>query len=657
MTFRADVEAANDNLKKRRLKWVLGGLIIFACIAFISFIEIKRSLFTGLPSLPTREAMWDLNIQPNMTLLDKDDNVIGHRGPHYGKVHRLTELPPHLPDAFLAIEDQRFYEHAGVDKKAVLRALFANVKASDTVQGGSTLTMQLVKNMVLTPDKNYKRKFQEAYLSYRIEETLSKTEILELYLNRIYLGNSAYGIEAAAQRYFGKSALDVNIAEAALLAALPKAPSTYDPTRNLPAAQQRARLVLQKMVEYGKITVEQMSDAEVNPALIIDNAQGHLEERISGYVFDLAAEQVPGLIGSKVDDVIIYSTIDPALMTEAHESLIKTLDDNSESRKVSEGALVSIDVQSGAVRALIGGRDHTQTKFNRATQAQRQPGSAFKAFVYAAAFEEGFTPGTVRIDQPINIADWRPENYTKAFRGPINIREALKLSINTIAAQVGAEIGPSRVVELANRFGIRSRLGANYSIALGSSEVTLFDMTGAYMVFANEGLRRPPYLITKITDTSDNVLYERKARAPERVYALPYARQMTSMLRDVVASGTGRGAKMGNREVAGKTGTTQDYRDAWFIGFSAQYATGVWMGNDDNSPMNDVTGGLLPVDVWKSYMTKAHKSLRLRPLRAPDPNITDPETIALMSFYEVLSEALVTERNLANGAPVVGSQP
>lgn len=657
VTFRADVEAANDNARKRRLKWVFGGMALFVFIALIGFIEIKRALFTGLPSLPTRDAMWELNIQPNMTLLDKDGQIIGHRGPHYGKVHHLTELPHHLPDAFLAIEDQRFYEHAGVDQKAVLRALFANVKASDTVQGGSTLTMQLVKNMVLTPDKNYKRKFQEAYLSYQIEKTLSKTEILELYLNRIYLGNSAYGIEAASQRYFGKSALDVNIAEAALLAALPKAPSSYDPTRNLPAAQERARLVLQKMVEYGKITVEQMSDAEVNPAIIIDETPHRLEERILGYAFDLAAEQVPGMIGSKTQDVIIHSTIDPKLMQQGHETLISIIDKNSKRKDVSEGALVSIDVQSGAIRALIGGRDHTQTKFNRATQAQRQPGSAFKAFVYAAAFEDGFTPGTVRIDQPINIADWRPENYTKTFRGPINIREALKLSINTVAAQVGAEIGPSRVVELANRFGIRSRLGAHYSIALGSSEVTLLDMTGAYMVFANEGLRRPPYLITHITDTSDNVLYERKSRAPERVYALPHARQMTSILRDVVASGTGRGAKMGKREVAGKTGTTQDYRDAWFIGFSAQYATGVWMGNDDNSPMRDVTGGLLPVDVWKSFMTKAHKGLKLRPLRAPDPNITDPETIALMSFYEGLSEALVTERNLANGVPVVGSQP
>ncbi|MEE9347699.1 MAG: PBP1A family penicillin-binding protein [Robiginitomaculum sp.] len=656
-TFRADIEAANDNRRKRRLKWALSLLGIFAFIAAIVYFEGKRYLFEGLPRLPTKEAMWNLNVKPSVTLLDKDGNQIGHRGPYYGKVHKLTELPAHLPAAFLAIEDQRFYEHAGVDRKAILRAVFENTKAGDKVQGGSTLTQQLVKNMVLTPEKNYRRKFQEAYLSYEIEQTLSKTEILELYLNRIYLGHSAYGIEAASQRYFGKSAIDVSLAEAALLAALPKAPSRYDPISNPGVASSRTNLVLQAMFEQGMISATDMSDAEVNPAVIAQIESGHIAEADMGYAFDMIADRARGLIGGDVQDLVIRSTIDPDLQKAAIDSVKAVITKYEKTRKVSEGALISIDASNGAVRAVVGGRDYTVSKFNRATQAKRQPGSSFKAFVYAAALENGFTPGTVRIDQPINIAGWKPENYSKTYKGPINIREALKLSINTVAAQVGAEIGPSKVVELANRFGIASQLGAHYSISLGASEVTLMDMTQAYMVFANEGLKRSPYLIESVTDTSGTPLYSHKGRPPERVYSAPYARQMTSMLRDVVDTGTGHGARMGNRQVAGKTGTSQDFRDAWFIGFSRQYVTGVWMGNDDNSPMRKVTGGLLPVDAWVKYMRAAHKGVKYRPLRAPDPTVTDPETLKLMVFYEGLTEALVTERDLANGAPGIGSPP
>lgn len=656
-TYRADIEAANDNRKKRRLKWIFGILLTLSVIAAVVYWQGKKYLFEGLPHLPTKDAMWNLNVQPNVTLLDMDGNQIGHRGPYYGKIHRLEDLPQHLPDAFLAIEDQRFYDHAGVDRKAILRAMFENAKAGDTVQGGSTLTQQLVKNMVLTPDQNYKRKFQEAYLSYEMERMLSKKEILELYLNRIYFGNSAYGIEAASQRYFGKSALDISVAEAALLAALPKAPSRYDPTLNPDAAFARSRLVLQNMTELGMIGIEQMSEAEVNPAQITSGESEEIDEAIIGYAFDLIAEQAKGFVGGRAQDLVITSTIDPKLQAQAHTSISDVITKYEKTRKVSEGALVSLDTETGAIRALVGGRDYNATKFNRATQAKRQPGSAFKPFVYAAAFENGFTPGTVRIDQPVNIAGWQPENYTKTYRGPINIREALKLSINTVAAQVGAEIGPTKVVELANRFGIRSKLGAHYSISLGASETTLIDLTSSYMVFANEGLKRSPFAISQITDTSGNVLYTQSSRKPERVYAVPYARQMTSMLRDVVDTGTGHGAKIGKRQLAGKTGTSQDFRDAWFVGFSRDYTTGVWLGNDDNSPMKKVTGGLLPVDAWQTYMRAASKGKKYRPLRAPDPTVDDPETQALMVFYEGLTEALITERDLANGAPGVGSAP
>ncbi len=648
-TFRADIGAANDNKTKRKRRWFWGVLLVLLITIIIGYVEGKRYFLAGLPELPTKQSMWEMNVQPNITLLDKDGIVIGHRGPYYGRPLKLTEIPEYLSDAFLAIEDQRFYEHPGIDRKAIIRAVLENAKAGRKVQGGSTLTQQLVKNMVLSPEKTYKRKFQEMWLAYKMEQALTKPEILELYLNRIDLGNRAYGVEAAAQRYFQKSAVQLTLAESAILAALPKAPSAYDPTKHPIASQDRARLVLHEMMIQGKISPAEMSDAELNPAQIIDNQLNYINDNTLGHVFDMISEEVAGLIGSKTQDLIVRTTIDPKLQKNALLAISTIIEKNEKRKKVSEGALVSIETETGAVRALVGGRNYQSSKFNRATQAMRQPGSSFKAFVYAAALEAGLTPGTVRIDEPINIAGWQPGNYSNRYRGPMTLRAALRLSINTIAAQVGAEIGPDKIVELAHRFGITAKLGAHYSIALGAAEVNLLDMTSAYMVFANEGVRRPPYLIEHISDTANIELYSRKQMTPERVYALPYARQMTSMLQDVINSGTGHGARLGKRQAGGKTGTSQDYRDAWFIGFTADYTTGVWLGNDDNSPTRKITGGLLPVDTWKMFMLKAHKGKKRRPLQTPDPFINDAKTQVIVKFYQNLGEEFITERNLANG--------
>ncbi|MBL4871730.1 MAG: PBP1A family penicillin-binding protein, partial [Robiginitomaculum sp.] len=532
---------------------------------------------------------------------------------------------------------------------AILRAVFENAKAGRKVQGGSTLTQQLVKNMVLSPEKTYKRKFQEMWLSYKMEQALTKPEILELYLNRIDLGNRAYGVEAAAQRYFNKSATQLNLAESAVLAALPKAPSAYDPTKHPIASRERAKLVLQEMMVQGKISPTEMSEAELNAAEITVSGHDYIDDNTLGHVFDMISERVEGLIGSQTQDLIVRTTISPKLQQNAVETINTIISKNEKRKKVSEGALVSIETETGAIRALVGGRDYQKSKFNRATQALRQPGSSFKVFVYAAALEAGLTPATVRIDEPINIDGWQPGNYSNRYRGPMTLREALRLSINTIAAQVGAEIGPDKIVELAHRFGITTKLGAHYSIALGSVEVNLLDITSAYMVFANKGLQRQTYIIEHISDTANTVLYERQQSPAERVYAAPYARQMTGMLQDVVSSGTGHGARLGKRPTAGKTGTSQDYRDAWFIGFTADYTTGVWLGNDDNSPTRKITGGLLPVDVWKMYMVYAHKGKKSRPFIAPDPLIDDEDTQSLITFYQNLSESFITERNLANG--------
>lgn len=654
-TFRADILAANDNRTNSRWRIWLALLCLVLVLGLAGFTYARSYLMDGLPSLPNKQAMWELNLEPNITMLDKDGRIIGHRGPHIGRPLKLKELPDHLPNAFLAIEDERFYEHPGIDRKAIVRAFFENTKSGKTVQGGSTLTQQLVKNMVLTKEQTYKRKFQEMWLAYEMEQVLSKPEILELYLNRIDLGTRVYGVEAASQKYFGKSAVDLVLAESVMLAALPKAPSRYDPSRNYDGAWQRAKLVLQRMAANNMITVTELAQAENNPPQLVEPSEALIDQNLIGHIFDQVSERAQQLVGHETKDLIVRTTIDPRLQQHAHNSLEAVLAKSGKSRKISEGALVSLDNKTGAVLALIGGRDYDGSKFNRAWQAKRQPGSSFKSFVYAAALEGGYSPGTVRIDQPTSIGDWAPENYTLRYRGPMTIREALKLSINTIAAQVGAEIGPSKVADVATRFGIRTTMRPHYSISLGSSEVTLLDLTGAYMVFANEGVKKRPYVIDSVANTGGEVLYTRRKTEPERVFAAKYARQMTSMLRDVVATGTGHGAKIGSRELAGKTGTSQDYRDAWFIGYSADYTTGVWMGNDDNSPMVKVTGGLMPVDAWKKYMISLHKGKKYKPLTAADADLADDPQQGLMDFYAGLKQALMTERDLAAGISVAAN--
>jgi len=656
-TYRADIDVANDNERRRKRNIALSILAVLIIIATFGYFQTRYYLMNGLPDLPDKSTMWEMNLEPNLTLLDKDGRVIGHRGPYLGEPMKLADMPDYVSNAFLAIEDERFYDHQGIDNKAILRAMVENTKSGSKAQGGSTLTQQLVKNMVLTPEKTYRRKFQEMWLAREMERRLSKPEILELYLNRISLGPRVFGVEAAAEKYFGKSARDITLSEAALLAALPKAPSRYDPTTNYDGAIARSILVLQRMVENNMISWEQMGAAEADPPTIIGDSETLIDPNHIGHVFDFIAEQAQGLVGSQHKDLIIKTTLDTKLQKQAHASVTKILEKNEKHKKVTEGALVSIDTQSGAVRAMIGGRSYQDSKFNRAAQAKRQPGSSFKAFVYAAALEDGFTPGTIRIDQPTEIAGWEPENYTQRYRGPMSIREALKLSINTIAAQVGAEVGPTRVAAIANRFGITTEMRPEYSIALGSSEVTLYDLTSAYMVFANEGQKYNTYLIESISNTAKTPLYTRRHISPTRAYSVPYARQMTSILRDVIDSGTGHGAQLGARQAAGKTGTSQDYRDAWFIGFTTDYTTGVWLGNDDNSPMRKITGGLLPVDTWKDYMRAAHKGLKNRPLSAPDPLINDPETLHQIAFYDDLAEAFTLEREMASGAKSSGGPP
>jgi penicillin-binding protein 1A len=504
-----------------------------------------------------------------------------------------------------------------------------------TVQGGSTITQQLCKNLFLKPDQTIRRKLQEMILAGRVEKKLGKDQILELYLNRVYLGEQAYGVDAAARRYFGKSAAEMTVAEAALLAGLPKAPSQNAPTSNFERAKARQRVVLQTMVDAKFLTQEQATAAAAQPIKLAK--RGGVEVDL-GYVFDLAADQARKLAGDRAPDMVVRVTVDPRLQAAAAKAIHDNLPAQGKSKHQLQTALVSID-ENGAIRALVGGRSYTESKFNRATQAKRQPGSSFKTFVYAAAFEQGYDQNTVRYDEPITIGNWQPKNYYGGYQGAVNLRTAFALSINTVAAEVAHEIGPAKVVALAKRFGIQSELAAVPSIALGSSEVTPLEMTQAYATFMREGRRTDAYIVQSVENSRGEVFYDRPVYQAQQVYDEDLAHKMTGMLGRVVQAGTGTRARLADRDAAGKTGTSQDWRDAWFVGFTADYTTGVWVGYDDSAPMNKVSGAGAPSAIWASYMTAASKNLPPRALPGYDLPARAPRDFQLASFYDSLAAA------------------
>ncbi|MGB3457203.1 MAG: PBP1A family penicillin-binding protein [Litorimonas sp.] len=650
-TYRADINVVETDDRRRRSAWALGILGTLIATSAAAFVLGRAYLLDGLPSLPDKETMWQLNLQDTITLVDRNGRTIGHRGPWIGQPLKLDDMPAHLPNAVLAIEDERFFEHEGVDNRAILRALVSNLTSGGRNQGGSTLTQQLVKLMILTPEKTYRRKFQEALLARDMEAVLSKPEILELYINRVSLGPQIFGAEAGSRIFFGKSARDLDLAEAAMLAGLAQAPSRMNPRRHYDRALTRSQLVLSRMRANLYITQAEYDAALASPPQIVEEPGLELSESVLGYAFDYITAQAKARAGLGNPDLVVTTTLDAEYMLAASQSLNAVLDKDGEARDVSQGAFVALDNDTGGIRVMLGGRNYLDSQFNRTVQAQRQPGSSFKTFVYAAALEDGFTPGTVRIDQPTDLAGWQPKNYTLRFRGPMTLREALKLSINTVAAQVGAEIGPSQVAELAERFGIASELRPTLSLSLGVSEVNLLEMTAAYSVFPNEGVRRTPYIIQRIENTSGDVLFSKRAGEGQRVYPVPYAQQMTSMLQETVDTGTAYGARLTPRVAGGKTGTSQDYRDAWFMGFTRQLTAGVWMGNDDNSPTNEVTGGLLPVDAWKAFMEAAHDGMPREALSVPAIESDEDQASATMVFYGGLAAAMRRERDLASGAP------
>ncbi len=557
---------------------------------------------------------------PNVKITAVDGSVIANRGTTGGEALALEDMSPYIPEAIVAIEDRRFYSHFGVDPLGLARALVTNVTTGHMVQGGSTLTQQLAKNLFLSPDRTLERKVQEVLLALWLEQKYTKDQILAMYLNRVFFGSNAYGVEAASRRYFNKSARDVNLGEAALLAGLVKAPSRLSPARDPDAANARAQVVLQTMREQGYI-----SDDEVKTAMSQTPAKAKRYWSGAGhYVADMVMDQLPGLIGDVKEDVVVDTTIDKTLEKRAEQSLNDVLGKDGAKLDASQAALVSLD-GTGAIRALVGGRDYADSQFNRAVTAKRQPGSSFKPFVYAAALEKGLTPFSVFNDAPIRIGDWTPENYEKKYNGEVTLATALSKSLNTVAAQLVMYDGPDQVIKLAHRLGIESELQPNASIALGTSEVSLTELTGAYAAFMNGGYKATPHVIRRVTTADGSrVLYENTYDNPPRVLSEAIAANMSTMMMGVINQGTGKSAKLPGWQAAGKTGTTQNSRDALFVGFTSNLTTGVWFGNDDGKPMKKVTGGGLPAKAWQEFMVAAHKGLSPAPLFGNGQFMADP---------------------------------
>ncbi|MDG4881047.1 transglycosylase domain-containing protein [Mesorhizobium sp. WSM4884] len=545
---------------------------------------------------------------PNIKIVSVDGGLIANRGMSGGEAVGLHEMSPYIPEAVVAIEDRRFYSHFGIDPIGLSRAMVTNVLGGHFSQGGSTLTQQLAKNLFLTPDRTLERKVQEVLLALWLEHKHSKDQILEMYLNRVYFGSGAYGVEAASRRYFGKSARDVSLSEAALLAGLLKAPSRLSPARDPKAAEERAQLVLAAMREEGKISDKEYKVALSAPATRAPSYWTGSEN----YVADTIMEELPDLIGDVRGDIVIDTTVDLTLQKLAEQSIRRLIDESGKKLNVTQGALVSID-DSGAVRAMVGGYDYSTSQFDRASEARRQPGSAFKPFVYMAALEAGRTPDSVRNDAPIRIGKWTPDNYGGKYYGKVTLATALAKSLNSVAAQLTMEVGPDAVVEAAHRMGIQSDLQSNTSIALGTSEVTPLELTAAYVPFANGGYKPDIHFIRRVTTANGKVLYENNGGSAPRVLKADIVGMMNSMMTGTVEVGTAKKAAF-NWPSAGKTGTSQNSRDAWFVGYTANLTTGVWFGNDDGSPMKKVTGGALPAQAWHEFMVAAHEGVPVRPL-------------------------------------------
>ena len=607
--------------------WGTIGLIALA--GYVVFANPNQNVYT----LPKR--------QEGIILLADNGEVLAESGSFLGDDVRLPDLPSYVPEAVLAIEDRRFRSHFGIDLFGLGRAMYANLKAGRLTQGGSTVTQQLAKNLFLSPQRTLHRKIQEAILALWLEHKFTKDEILQLYLNRVYFGGGAYGIEAAAKTFYSKHARDLTLAEAASMAAVLKAPSRYNPKASSKKSRARTKLVLNAMADQGYINAKQAQLAIKNPAAV--KAINYIPA--TQYVVDWVRELVPQYTGHKAEGLIIQTTIDGKLQRASEKALRRRLLKEGVKQRASQGALVIMSPK-GEVRAMVGGKSYKKSQFNRAVKAMRQPGSAFKPFVYLSAIGLGYRPGTVVNDKKFCIKKWCPENYNKRYAGPVSLTTALAQSLNSVAVRLAVEAGPARVASTAKRLGIRSKLTPNASIALGTSEVNLLELTSAYTPFANGGNGVLTHVIKRIVTTDGRILYERQGSGPGRVLNEFEVGAMNTMMAETVTSGTGKRAKVKGHVVAGKTGTTQDYRDAWFLGYSAYYVGGVWVGNDNSSPTRRTTGGGLPAQIWHDVMVQAHAGLSARVLPG---RLQEDEPAIDLSPYGIDDELLRRGRDGLTG--------
>lgn len=592
---------------------------VWGLIFVVAFFAVFAS------DLPDTSKLYDVKRQPSINYLDRSGALLAVRGSQYAPPVDLDALPKYVPAAFIAIEDRQFYHHFGFNPWGIVRSLAWNLTHDGPQRGGSTITQQLARNLFLSPAQNYRRKAQELILAVWLELKFSKKQILALYMNRVYFGAGAYGIEAASQRYFNKPAQQLTIGEAALLAGMMKGPARYSPVSAKERAARRATIVLDEMVRIKAITPEQRDEAFRTPVQV----SATLANQRAQYFTDYIDAQVRSLVGEPTEDLVVETTLDLPIQVSA-ERAVKLGVEGHIKQGVQQAALVAIDGE-GRIRAYVGGADYNESQFDRATTARRQAGSAFKPFVYLTAMEAGRTPNVMVVDEPVKIGNWEPKNYTNKYLGPITLQTALAQSINTVAARLANEVGTSNVAATARRLGITSKIQLDPSMALGAVEVSPMEMAQAYAPFANGGFLAKGYGIERIRTASGKVLYDHSVdkQARTAVIGSPGLQYMNQMMREVVTSGTGTRARVGGYDIAGKTGTTSDYKDAWFVGYTGGFVTAVWTGKDDATPMKRVTGGGAPAEVWRTFMAAALPRLKSTPIpggviEPPPPPTEDP---------------------------------